>query len=64
MFLADIGIADVTLGSNNNFGYGHDLYPKIYDTIQAEKGILLVMPSYVNANFMRLKNFKVWGAKW
>ena len=64
MFLDDIGNADVTWGSNNNFGYGHDLYPKIYDTIQAEKGILLVMPSYVNANFMRLKNFKVWGAKW
>tara|TARA_Y100001963_G_scaffold57311_2_gene80198 strand:- start:44767 stop:45342 length:576 start_codon:yes stop_codon:yes gene_type:complete len=64
MFLDDIGDASITWGSAENFGYGHDLYPPIHETIKSEKGVMLVIPSYADTNFMRLKDYKVWGAKW
>ena len=60
MFLDDTGQADLTWGSSTNFGYGHDLYPKIYDSITAEKGVMLVMPDYVSTNLVTLRNYKFW----
>tara|TARA_B100000900_G_scaffold415387_1_gene445090 strand:+ start:591 stop:1124 length:534 start_codon:yes stop_codon:yes gene_type:complete len=60
MFLDDTGQADLTWGSSTNFGYGHDLYPKIYDSITAEKGVMLVMPDYVSTGLVTLRNYKLW----
>ena len=60
MFLDDTGHADLTWGSSTNYGYGHDLYPKIYDSITAEKGVMLVMPDYVDTNLVTLRNYRLW----
>ena len=63
LFLDNIGDMNVTWGSAENFGYGHDLYPKIYDSVPAESGVMLIMSAYATLNLMRLKEFRLWGVK-
>ncbi len=63
LFTDNIGSLDITWGSADNYGYGHDLYPKIYDSVPAESGVMLIIPAYADLNLMRLKDFKLWGAK-
>ena len=64
MFLDNVGSADLTWGGMENFGHGHDLYPKIFDNIPAEKGVLLIMPSYVKMNTVKCEDYKLWGVRW